>query len=129
MVVDHISFFVNKLKNASLARNDEFSMPSSKMIVSISECLKKNGYIKDFEVKSKTKPTIHVYLSYTDGKPAVNDVKRISKPSRRMYSSAESLKPIKNGYGASILSTPKGILSDSDAKKEMVGGEVLFVIW
>ena len=118
------------MKNASLAGLPTTAFPYSKMKNAIAECLKKEGYIVGTAKKSKKGvPMLEVELVYVAGTPKVTNVERISKPSRRVYYGTGDIKPIKNGFGLLVLSTPKGIMSGKEAKKELVGGEALFKIW
>ena len=118
------------MKNASLAGKETVSFPASKMKEAICNCLKKEGYISNVSKKvQKDHPVIEVELLYTDKKPKINDVDRISKQSRRVYFQMKDIHSVKSGSGLLVLSTPKGILSGKDARKEQVGGEALFKIW
>ncbi|MCX6752884.1 MAG: 30S ribosomal protein S8 [Candidatus Nomurabacteria bacterium] len=128
--MDQISNMIIMMKNASKAGRPTTAFPYSKMKHSIADCLKKEGYIVGLTKKmKKSVPMLEVELVYVDGVAKINDVERISKQSRRVYYGAKDIKPIKNGYGLLVLSTPKGIMSGKDARKEMVGGEALFKIW
>ncbi|MBP6912617.1 MAG: 30S ribosomal protein S8 [Candidatus Pacebacteria bacterium] len=129
--MDNLSNMLNGIKNAGLAGKTQVDFPHSKLKASVLECLKKEGYISSFKIENNKKgfPMLVVQVAYNGDSPKVNEIKRISKPSRRMYSGSKELKPFRNGYGRVILSTPKGILSEKDAKNEQVGGEVLFTIW
>jgi small subunit ribosomal protein S8 len=129
--MDTLSNMLNGIKNAGLAGKTQVDFPHSKLKASVLECLKKEGYISSFKIENNKKgfPMLVVQVAYNGDTPKVNEIKRISKPSRRMYSGSKELKPFRNGYGRVILSTPKGILSEKDAKNEQVGGEVLFTIW
>ncbi len=129
--MDTLSNMLNGIKNAGLAGKTQVDFPHSKLKASVLECLKKEGYISSFKIENNKKgfPMLVVQVAYNGDSPKVNEIKRISKPSRRMYSGSKELKPFRNGYGRVILSTPKGILSEKDAKNEQVGGEVLFTIW
>jgi len=128
--MDQISNMIIMMKNASKANRPTVSFPYSKMKHAIADCLKKEGYVVSLSKKMKKMvPMLEVELVYVDGQPKINDVERISKQSRRVYYGVSDIKPIKNGYGLVVLSTPKGILSGKDAKKELVGGEALFKIW
>jgi len=118
------------MKNASLAKSEIVSFPYSKLKGTILECLKKEGYISDFSKKIKKGGNVlEVKLIYTEGKPKITDVERISKLSRRVYFGMKDIHSVRNGTGTLILSTPKGILSGKEARKEQVGGEALFKIW
>ncbi len=108
------------------------SVPFSKMKLAIAEMLSSKGFLGEISTKGKAPTTkyLQVELIYTeDGKPRVNDVKRISKPSRRLYEKAKNIKGYRMGVGMTVLSTPKGIMADIDARKAKLGGELLFNIW
>lgn len=118
------------MKNGGLAGKESVSFPYSKVKNAIGECLKKEGYVK--QVVKRTKkgfPVLEVELAYTDKKPKIMEVERISKLSRRVYFGVKDIHKVRNGSGLLVLSTPKGILSGGDARKEQVGGEALFRIW
>lgn len=118
------------MKNASRAGKAIATFPYSKIKQSILECLAAQGFIKAATKKSqKGFPVLEAELLYENGSSRIHDLKRVSKPSLRVYRNIKELKPIKQGFGAVILSTPKGILTDKEARKEHVGGEVLFEIW
>ena len=135
MVNDPISDFIIRIKNASDAKKPSVSMSYSALKESIAHTLHKAGYIKAVDTKGKKfVKTLELELAYVAGdavipESVVKGVDRISKPSRRIYQKAKDIRPFKNGFGNIVLSTPKGILLDSDAKKLKVGGEVLFKIW
>ena len=131
MVTDPVADLINQLKNAGAVGKREVSLPYSELKMSIAETLKKSGYIAAAEKKGKkVKKTLEVVLKYSDaGAHAISDVKRISKPGRRMYKGVSDIHAVKYGKGALILSTPKGILTDKEAREQNVGGEALFEIW
>jgi len=132
MVGDSISNLIVSLKNASQAKKDSLSVPYSKMKEAILVVLKKNGYIESFEVRGAEKAStknLYIVVKYVDGKPIINDVKRISKFSKRVYKGVQDIYPIRNGHGSTIFSTPSGIITDKEARKNQVGGEALFAIW
>jgi small subunit ribosomal protein S8 len=126
--MDQIANMINMVKNAGRARHESVIVPHSKIKFSIAECLVKEGYLKSATKKTqKGFPVIELGLIYTeDGTPKITDVDRISKSSCRVY---KGVKDIKRNYGLTVLSTPKGILTDQQARKAMVGGEVLFRLW
>lgn len=105
------------------------SLPYSHMKFAIAQILEREGYLAAVDKKSKTGGSLSVTLAYKDGRPVIGGVKRISKPSRRMYLGTREIKPIKRGYGLMVLSTPAGILTGKEAHDQRVGGEVLFEIW
>lgn len=118
------------MKNASLAGKEAVSFPYSKMKNAIAECLKKEGYVSEISKKvKKGQPILEVGLIYTDKKPRITEVERISKQSRRVYFGMKDIHSVRSGSGLLVLSTPKGILSGKEARKEQVGGEALFRIW
>ena len=128
--MDSISNMIIMLKNASLAGKESVSFPYSKMKNAIAMCLKKEGYAKEVSKKVKKGfPTLEVELVYIDKTPKIKEVERISKQSRRVYFKMKEIHSIRNGSGLLVLSTPKGILSGKEARKEQVGGEALFKIW
>ena len=130
MVTDRVGDFIIRLKNAGAIGNPTVSAPHSKHVEAIAFKLKELGFVENVEISKKTPKTIEVTLSYdARGNHKIRDVKRISKPGRRLYVPASGAHQVKNGLGARILSTPKGILSDKEARKVRVGGENLFEIW
>ena len=128
---DTIGDFIIRIKNAGAVKKESISVPFSAMKLAIAELLASKGYIGEISQKAKgnTKFLNIVLLYREDGSPMVQDVKRVSKPSRRLYEKAKDIQRFRRGFGLSIFSTPKGILADVDAKKENVGGEFLFNIW
>lgn len=128
--MDQIANMVNMIKNGSRASHEFVTVSYSKLKFAIAQCLVKEGYLVSVNKKTKKGyPVLELGLAYADGLPKVNEVERVSKSSRRIYKGVKSIRPIRNGYGLMVLSTPKGILTDKEARKEMVGGEVLFKIW
>ncbi len=128
--MDPISNMLIMLKNGSLAGKESVCFPYSNMKGAIVECLKKEGYLGQAAKKIKNGfPVMEVSLVYIDKKPKIQGVERMSKQSKRVYLKAKEIHPVKNGAGLLVLSTPKGILPGKEAKKEQVGGEVLFKIW
>lgn len=118
------------MKNGSLAGKESVSVPYSKMKNAIAECLKKEGYIFNIAKKVKgSQPVLEVGLIYVNEKPKITEVERISKQSKRVYFRMKDIHSIRNGSGLLVLSTPKGILSGKEARKEQVGGEALFKLW
>lgn len=118
------------IKNAGRAEKESVCLPYSNMKNSIAECLKKEGYIGGVAKKvRKEHPVLEINLLYVDKKPRIMEVERISKQSRRVYFGVKDIYPVRSGAGLLVLSTPKGILSGKEARKERVGGEALFRIW
>ncbi len=119
------------MKNAAIVAKRSVTVPFSSVKMAIAACLKDSGFIADFSKKTEKNnvPVLEITLSYPNGVSRISDVKRISKPSRRVYLGVRDIHVVKNGHGITILSTPKGILSNKQARKEQVGGEALFMIW
>lgn len=117
------------IKNAGLVKKTTVTIPSSKMKVAILELLKQEGYIKTYNVSGDIKPIVEIVLEYKKEMPRVQGVARVSKQSKRAYTGVKEITPTKYGHGMSVLSTSKGILTDKQARHEMVGGEILFKIW
>ena len=128
--MDAISNMIIMLKNASLAGKESVFLPYSKMKNAIAGCLKKEGYVSNISKKvRKDQPVLEIGLIYVDKKPKIMEVERISKQSRRVYFRMKDIHTVRNGSGLLVLSTPKGILSGKEARKDQVGGEALFKIW
>jgi len=100
-------------------------LPSSKFKIKLADVLKSEGYILDYKVTEEAKPNLEINLKYNSGNPVISSIERISKPGRRVFSSAESLPKINNGLGIAIVSTPKGVMTDIDARKQNIGGEII----
>lgn len=133
MVSDQIGDFIIQIKNAGNAGIEAISVPYSKFKFNVAEKLKDVNYIKSVSKKiKKVKKYLEVELKYNDAnkkKPRIHNVVRVSKPSRRIYKKTSEIFPIKYGKGTLILSTPKGVLTGEEARKQKIGGEVLFKIW
>ena len=128
--MDSISNMLIVMKNGSLAGKESVCLPYSKIKNAIAECLKKEGYVASVSKKvKKDQPVLEVSLTYVDKKPKITEVERISKQSKRVYFGVKDIHKVRNGSGLLVLSTPKGILSGRDARKEQVGGEALFRLW
>lgn len=123
--------FLNKIKNAQAARKDTLRVPYTKADFAIAEMLLRRNFLKGVSKKGKgVKKILEAQLNYEkSGEGAIRGVKFLSKPSRRLYVGYKELKPVKHGFGMVVLSTPKGILSGNVARREKVGGELLFEIW
>ncbi|RUM57497.1 MAG: 30S ribosomal protein S8 [Persephonella sp.] len=136
MIVDPIADMLARIKNAHLSRKDEVYIPHSKIKEKIAEILKREGYIEDYVVSEKDKKgnqgTLIIKLKYLDDrnrKPAIMGLRRVSKPGRRIYVGVDKIPYVRKGLGIAILSTNKGILTDAEARKERVGGEILCYVW
>lgn len=130
IVSDQIGDFLTRIRNAATAGHKYVSSPRSKMKVEIAKILKDQGFIEDYEeVMEGPQGEIKVAIRYYKKQPSFNEIKRISKPGRRMYANTEEIPQVRNGLGIAILSTSKGIMSGKSAKKENVGGEVICTVW
>jgi|TARA_B100001079_G_scaffold250252_1_gene241639 small subunit ribosomal protein S8 len=123
---DPIGDMLSRIKNSQSRSHKKVQLPSSNFKIKISEVLKNEGYIIDYKVSSdEKKPTLEIELKYNYGSPVISSIERVSKPGRRIFSSAESLPKINSGLGIAIVSTPKGVMSDIDARKNKIGGEII----
>lgn len=129
--MDPIADMLIMLKNASMARKEMVAVSYSQLKMEIAKVLEKKGFIKEASHKGKkNKKIIEIILTYReDGTPAIIGIKKVSKLSKRVYLPVKKIKKTKQGFGIQIISTPKGILTDEEARKEKVGGEVLCEIW
>jgi len=126
-VNDPLGDMIARIKNAHTRKRSKVATPASKMRARVLDVLQDEGYIRGYSVVEKpgAHPEFEIELKYFDGEPVIAEIARVSKPGRRVYSGIKDLKPIKNGLGISILSTPKGVMSDAAARDQNVGGEVL----
>ena len=122
---DPIGDMLARIKNAQVRNHSKVSLPSSKFKAKIADVLKSEGYIIDYKINDEKKPLIEINLKYNSGNPVINTIERISKPGRRIFSSASSLPRINNGLGIAIVSTPQGVMTDVDARKKKLGGEII----
>ena len=123
---DPIGDMIARIKNAQVRNHKKVDLPSSKFKIKILDILKAEGFIIDYKINDENnKSTIKVDLKYHSGNPVISTFQRVSKPGRRIFSSAESLPKINNGLGIAIVSTPKGVMTDIDARKQKVGGEII----
>ena len=123
---DPIGDMIARVKNAQARNHKKVDLPSSNFKTKIADILKNEGFIKHFTVNSENnKPTLQLELKYYSGNPVISAFERISKPGRRIFSSADALPKINNGLGIAIVSTPKGVMTDIDARKQRLGGEII----
>jgi len=122
---DPIGDMLARIKNSQMRSHKKVELPSSNFKVKIAEVLKSEGYIINYKIKDEKKPTLEIILKYNSGNPVISTIERVSKPGRRIFSSADSLPKINNGLGIAIVSTPKGVMTDIDARKQKVGGEII----
>lgn len=133
-MTDPIADLLTRIRNAHVAKHDLLHVPTSKVKKEVCRILKEQGFIVDYEerepAKGEIQARLRIVLRYTpEGEPAIRHIQRVSKPGRRVYRGAEALKPVLNGIGVGIVSTSKGLLTDSEARQQQVGGELLCEVW
>jgi small subunit ribosomal protein S8 len=130
VITDPIGDMLVRLKNAYRAKHETVLVPHSNLKQALAELLMAKGYISEIEKKGKkVKKFLDLKLKYEAGEPALIDARRISKPSRRLYTTAADIKQVKYGHGMAVISTSKGLMSDKDAKEKKLGGEIIAEIW
>jgi small subunit ribosomal protein S8 len=124
---DPIGDMIARIKNAQLRNHKVITLPSSKFKVKLADVLKNEGFIIDYKIESKKSNTFDllINLKYNQGSPVISTIERVSKPGRRIFSSAQSLPKINNGLGIAIISTSQGVMTDIDARKQKLGGEII----
>jgi small subunit ribosomal protein S8 len=129
-VSDFLADGITRIRNAQNAKHDNVKLPVSGTLISILEILKKEGFIETFSIiEDGNKRTADVALKYHNNKPVIRGITRISKPGRRVYHNVSSLETTRNNIGITIYSTPKGVITDKEARFQHVGGEILFKVW
>jgi len=129
-MTDPIADFFTRIRNAIQAEHPKVDIPNSRMKTRLAEILKDEGFIKNFKVAEDDKQgLLRVYLKYKDGEPAIQGIRRISKPGRRVYVNKEKIPRVLNGLGVAIVSTSSGVIADSICREKGVGGEVLGYVW
>ena len=127
---DLISDVFTIIRNASILKKETVNVPSSSVVMAIAQILKNEEYIEDFKlIEDKKQGTLRIYLKYNSGKPVINNLKRISKPSLRLYVNRHEIPSVLRGRGFALVSTSQGILTDKEAREKKVGGEVLGYVW
>ena len=127
---DPVGDLITRIRNAQMRRRSKLNSPASTLRVRVLQVLKDEGYIRDFrEVESEGRKELEIELKYFEGAPAIHEIQRVSKPGRRVYSAIKDLRLVRNGLGISILSTPRGVMSDAAARTANVGGEVLCEVY
>jgi small subunit ribosomal protein S8 len=127
---DPLGDLLSRIRNAQMRNKSKVSSPNSKLRESVLDVLKTEGYIRGYAVVEREgRSEIEIELKYFDGEPVIREIERISKPGRRVYSSVRNLPRINNGLGVAIVSTPKGVMADHDARDANVGGEVLCTVF
>ena len=131
IITDQIGDMLTRLRNAAMVRHDTVEMPASKLKVAVLKILKEEGFISDYEViKAKPEKLIRVRLRYQDNnKPMIGGIERVSKPGLRVYSQHNEIPRVYGGVGVAILSTPQGVITGQQARKQGVGGEILCYVW
>ena len=130
MVTDPISDMLARLHNAAMARHERTEMPSSRLRLSIAKLLKEEGYVDDVRETEGPKKTLTIVMRYgRDRQAAIDGLRRVSRPGRRVYVRHDQIPRVRNGYGIAILSTSSGVMSDRQARKSAVGGELLCEVW
>jgi len=130
-IQDPLGDMLTRIRNAQERGTSKVSCPASKLRFRVLDVLKQEGYIRDYSTvqMGKAKAEIEIELKYFDGAPVIREIHRVSKPGRRIYASVDTLPTVYNGLGISILSTPKGVMSDNDARAQNVGGEVICTVF
>ena len=125
--VDPVGDMITRIRNAQMRSLSSVEIPASKFRAKILDVLKKEGYFSNYELlnNENSNNIINVHLKYNNGSPVIKEIKRVSKPGRRIYAKATSIPTIQNGLGVAIVSTSKGIMSDNEAKNQNVGGEII----
>jgi len=129
-ITDPIADMLTRIRNASVAHHESVDMPASKMKQSLALILKQQGFIKDFEmVKDSRYRTLRLHLRYTNREPVIGGLRRISRPGQRIYTKASAMPRVLGGLGIAIVSTPRGLMTERQARRTNVGGEVLCYVW
>jgi len=129
MMTDPIADMLTRIRNASSVLKTEVELPSSKIKKALADILIREGYLVKVEEVKDAKPVLVLTLKYNNKEPAIINLKRISKPGHRKYVKAKEIRKVLNGYGTSILSTPKGLLTGNEARKQGFGGEIICEVW
>jgi small subunit ribosomal protein S8 len=126
MIIDPIGDLLSRIRNGQMRRKNKISSPNSRLRIRLLDVLQEEGFIRGYaEVEVKGHKELEIELKYHEGQPVIRELKRVSTPGRRVYSSVADLKPHCQGLGVSILSTPQGLMTDTSAREKNVGGEVL----
>jgi small subunit ribosomal protein S8 len=129
-MTDPLGDLLSRIRNAQMRNKSKVSTPGSKLRESVLEVLKSEGYIRGYAVVEREgRAEIEIELKYFDGEPVIREIERVSKPGRRVYTSVKNLPRINNGLGVAIVSTPKGVMADHDARDANVGGEILCTVF
>jgi small subunit ribosomal protein S8 len=127
---DPLGDLLSRIRNAQMRNKSKVTSPSSRLRESVLDVLKNEGYIRGYAVMQREgRSEIEIELKYFDGEPVIREIERVSKPGRRVYTSVKNMPRINNGLGVTIVSTPKGVMADHDARDANVGGEILFTVF
>jgi len=126
---DTLADMFTRIRNAQMAEKHSVTMPSSKMKISVLEVLKGEGYITDYKADGAAKPEVTVELKYFEGKPVIEEIKRVSRPGLRQFKGKEELPNVRGGLGVAIVSTSQGVMTDRAARKAGIGGEVICTVF
>jgi small subunit ribosomal protein S8 len=130
MMTDPIADMLTRLRNAAGARQKRVDMPVSKVKTEVARILKENHFIQDYKVLDDGRHgVLRVYLRYFEGRPVIRSLNRVSKPGRRVYRGSRTLPRVRGGLGIAIVSTPKGVMTDKQARAQNMGGEVMALVW
>ena len=126
---DPLADMLTRIRNAQMAEKSSVSMPSAKLKVAVAKVLQEEGYVAGYDVQGDTKPVLSIELKYFEGRPVIEDIKRVSRPGLRQYKSVDQIPKVKGGLGVSIVSTNKGVMTDRSARAAGIGGEVLCTVF
>ena len=130
MVTDPIADMLTRIRNANLARHRRVDIPVSKLKIELARLLKENHYVHDYKLLDDGKrQVLRLYLKYFQDKPVIRELRRVSKPGLRKYVGVEEIPRVRNGLGMAVLSTSRGVMTDSEARAAKVGGELLAIVW
>ena len=130
MIIDPIGDLLSRIRNGQMRRKNKISSPNSQLRIRLLNVLQEEGYIRGYaEVEVKGHKELEIELKYHEGQPVIRELKRVSTPGRRVYTSVKNMPRINNGLGVTIVSTPKGVMADHDARDANVGGEILCTVF
>lgn len=128
--MDTVGDFLSQIKNAQAVKKETVKVPFSKLRKRIAKVLVDHGFIKEVKKKGRDQnQSLLLYLEYEDGRPKIQEIERVSKPGQRIYKAADEIEGVRGGYGLGIVSTSQGVMSDEEARKRHLGGEVLCKVW
>jgi small subunit ribosomal protein S8 len=131
-ITDPIADMLTRIRNATMARHTQVAMPNSKMREGIAKILKEEGFIQDYEILPGKFPSLLIHLKYSRerrARPVISGLQRVSKPGRRTYTGNKDIPRVRSGLGISILTTPKGLMTGEQARRQGIGGEIICYVW